>query len=170
MVCKIYLAEVKCEAARLGRLSSTGHRQKSIAASSYHNNTSYTPCTDQRHAIRDRRTWTTDGDKWIEIVYGEEKKYCVLGRLEQPRQDKNLFKSPTNERNEPWKDLFHLYSLSPHSLSFNSQQGPPLSSLSGKPCQMWLKVPILAQFQTPGYTTPSSNAHIDVPPCKRSFT
>ncbi len=31
-----------------------------------------------------------DGDKGIEIVYGEEKKYFVLGRLEQPRQIKNL--------------------------------------------------------------------------------
>jgi hypothetical protein len=41
MVCKICLAEVKCEATRLGRLSSPGHRQKSIAASSYNNNTSF---------------------------------------------------------------------------------------------------------------------------------
>jgi hypothetical protein len=30
-----------------------------------------------------------EGDK-IEIVYGEETKYFVLVRLEQPRQDKNL--------------------------------------------------------------------------------
>ncbi len=35
---------------------------------------------DQRHTVRDRRPCTTalpsllgDGDKWIEIVYGEEK-------------------------------------------------------------------------------------------------
>jgi hypothetical protein len=39
-----------------------------------------------------------DGDEGIEIVYGEEKKYFVLG-LTQPRQNKN----PS-----------HLYSLSPH--------------------------------------------------------
>ncbi len=31
-----------------------------------------------------------DGSKWIEVVYGEEKKCFVLGRLKQPRQDKNL--------------------------------------------------------------------------------
>ncbi len=31
-----------------------------------------------------------DWDKGIEIVYGEEKKYFALGRLEQPRQNKNL--------------------------------------------------------------------------------
>jgi hypothetical protein len=32
-----------------------------------------------------------DEDKGIEIVYGEKKKYFVLGRLEQLRQNKNLF-------------------------------------------------------------------------------
>jgi hypothetical protein len=32
-----------------------------------------------------------DGDKGIEIVCGEvKKKYFVLGRLEQPKQNKNL--------------------------------------------------------------------------------
>ncbi len=31
-----------------------------------------------------------DKDKEIEIVYGEEKIYFVLGRLEQPRQNKKL--------------------------------------------------------------------------------
>jgi hypothetical protein len=66
-----------------------------------------------------------DGDKGIEIVYGEEKKYFVLGLLEQPRQNRNLLyrhKKP----NEPTmrKDSFHLYSVSPH------QRGSPLSSLS----------------------------------------
>ncbi len=29
-------------------------------------------------------------DKWIEIVYSEEKNIFVLGRVEQPRQDKKL--------------------------------------------------------------------------------
>ncbi len=38
-----------------------------------------------------------DRDKWSEIVYGEENNnknnilYWADGRLEQPRQDKNLF-------------------------------------------------------------------------------
>jgi hypothetical protein len=31
-----------------------------------------------------------EGDKVIEIVYGERKKYFVLDRLKQPRQNKNL--------------------------------------------------------------------------------
>jgi hypothetical protein len=56
MVCKICLAEVKGEAARLGRLSSPGHRQKSIAASSYNNNASYTPCTVRRALPRPATT------------------------------------------------------------------------------------------------------------------
>jgi hypothetical protein len=42
------------------------------------------------------------GDKWIEIVYGEEKIYFVLWRLEQPRQDKNLWYLH-EEHNEPTK-------------------------------------------------------------------
>jgi hypothetical protein len=31
-----------------------------------------------------------DEDKGIEIVYGRGKRYFVLGRLEQPRQNQNL--------------------------------------------------------------------------------
>jgi hypothetical protein len=49
-----------------------------------------------------------DGDNGIEIVYGEETKYFVLGQLEQPRQDKNLLywhdkhNEPTKEGNPPF--------------------------------------------------------------------
>jgi hypothetical protein len=39
-----------------------------------------------------------DGDKVIEIVYGEEN-YCVLGPLEQPRKNRNLL----NRQDEPIK-------------------------------------------------------------------
>jgi hypothetical protein len=48
------------------------------------------------------RSLLGDGYKGMEIVHGEEK-YCVLGRLEQPRQNKNLYyrygkpKEPTKE-------------------------------------------------------------------------
>jgi hypothetical protein len=49
--------------------------------------------------------------------------------MEQPRQDKiQLY------RHDVPKELtnpFHMYSKSPICLSFNSQQGPPLSDLSG---------------------------------------
>jgi hypothetical protein len=56
------------------------------------------------------------------------KKYFVLGLLEQPRQDKNLFTytGTTSPTNQPRKDPFHLYSLSPHSPKF--QQSPGDSS------------------------------------------
>ncbi len=72
-----------------------------------------------------------DGDKGIEIVYDEEKKYLLLGRLEQPRQNKNLLYLH-DKPNEPTKrDLFHLSSLSPHSPSVSTvSRGHPLSSLS----------------------------------------
>jgi hypothetical protein len=35
-------------------------------------------------------SFLSDGGQRIEIVYGEEIKYFVLGRLEQPRLNKNL--------------------------------------------------------------------------------
>jgi hypothetical protein len=41
-------------------------------------------------------------DKGIEIVYGEEEKYFVLGRLVQPRQNKNLLYRH-DKPNEPIK-------------------------------------------------------------------
>jgi hypothetical protein len=41
-------------------------------------------------------------DKGIEIVYGEEKKYFVLGRLEQPSKNKNLLYRH-EKQNEPTK-------------------------------------------------------------------
>ncbi len=58
-----------------------------------------------------------NGEKWSEKVYGEEKKYFVLGRLEQPRQDKNLLYQH-DEPNEPSED-----SLSPHLPQFQQSGG-----------------------------------------------
>jgi hypothetical protein len=68
---------------------------------------------DQRHIPRDRRPSTAAcsagwamgiGDKGIEIAYGERKKYFVLGRLEQPRQNKNLIVPARHDKpNEPTK-------------------------------------------------------------------
>ncbi len=43
------------------------------------------------------------GDKWSEIVYGEEKINFVLGRLEQLRQDKILLYQQ-DKPNEPTKE------------------------------------------------------------------
>ncbi len=49
-------------------------------------------------------------------------KYFVLGRLEQPRQNKNLLYQ-YDQPNEPPTDLFHLYSLSSHSPQFQQSAG-----------------------------------------------
>jgi hypothetical protein len=35
-------------------------------------------------------SWLGDGDKWIEVVYCEEKIYCTGPIIEQPGQDKKL--------------------------------------------------------------------------------
>ncbi len=67
-----------------------------------------------------------DRDKGIEIVYGGEI-YFVLGRLEQLRQNKNLLYR-YDMPNEPTKEGTLSFVL--FDLSFNSQQGPPLYSLS----------------------------------------
>ncbi len=73
-----------------------------------------------------------DGYKGSEIEYDEEKKYLVLCRLKQPRQNKNLLYRH-DEPNKPTKEgpPFHLYSVSPHSPQFqHSQHGPSLSIVS----------------------------------------
>ncbi len=94
---------------------------------------------------RDRRPSTAacsvlsllcDGDKDIEIVNGEEKKFCSAAKAEQ----KSLT-SMTSSKNQPRKDPSHLYSLSPHPPHFqlSSQQGPPLSCLSASTLNTFTK-------------------------------
>ncbi len=72
-----------------------------------------------------------DGDKWSEIVCSEEKKYFVLDRLEQQAGQKSLVPArgdlQTNQRRTP----FICTPWVPICRSFNSQQGPPHSNLSG---------------------------------------
>ncbi len=70
-----------------------------------------------------------DEDKLIEIVYGEEKIFCTIGRLEQPRQNKNLLYLH-GKPNAPTKEgPFYLYSLSPHFPQFQQLAGAnPLQS------------------------------------------
>jgi hypothetical protein len=71
-----------------------------------------------------------DGDKEIKIVYGEDKHF-VLGRLEQPRQNKNLLYRHDNPTDQSRKDPFKFVLFeSPFASVFNSQQWPPFSSLS----------------------------------------
>jgi hypothetical protein len=43
-----------------------------------------------RHGYLPLPSLLGDGDKGIEIVYSEEKIFCIQGRLWQPRQLKNL--------------------------------------------------------------------------------
>ncbi len=68
---------------------------------------------------------------WNSLRWGK-KNILLLGRLEQPRQDKNLLflskKGPTNQQRIP----FHLYSMSPHLHQFPQSAGdfPLLSLLS----------------------------------------
>jgi hypothetical protein len=85
----------------------------------------------QRHILREgdpARLPAQFAGLWV----GTHKvKMCGMGKLEQPRQDKNLLcRCTTSPTNHPRKDLFHLYSISPHLPQFNSQQGPPHSYLS----------------------------------------
>jgi hypothetical protein len=76
---------------------------------------------------------TTRPASWGNPFLGSSNVYCTHSgsglTTEQPRQDKNLLYR--RDKHQPRKNPFHLSSLSPHlHLSFTSQQGPPLSSLS----------------------------------------
>ncbi len=70
-----------------------------------------------------------DGDKLIEIVYGEEKNFFVKGRLQGravKAGQKYLVPSWHDEPNEPtiMKDPFHICTLSPQLPQFQQQQSP----------------------------------------------
>jgi hypothetical protein len=65
------------------------------------------------------------------IVYGEEKNYLYWADQNSPGRKKSLFYRH-GKSNEPTKEgPPSLDPLSPIHHSFNSQQGPPLSDLSG---------------------------------------
>jgi hypothetical protein len=72
-----------------------------------------------------------DEDKGSEIVYREEKIFCSIRQLDQPRLNKNFLYRHDKPKNQPKKDPFHLYSLSPHSSQFPkvSRGHPSLVSL-----------------------------------------
>ncbi len=72
------------------------------------------------------------GDKRIEIVYGEGKEYFVPGRLEQPRQNKNLLYWH-DRPNEPTKEgplSFVLFESPFTSFSMVSRGHPSLIPLT----------------------------------------
>jgi hypothetical protein len=69
--------------------------------------------------------WQGDRDKGIEIVYGEDELFCTGPTIEQPRQ-KKISCIPARQaqaKHQPRKDLFHLYSLIPHSPQFQQSAG-----------------------------------------------
>jgi hypothetical protein len=59
-----------------------------------------------------------DGDKEIEIVYGEEKIFCTGQTRAAKAEQKSLVPAREAQQTKPRKDSFHLYSLSPHSPQF----------------------------------------------------
>ncbi len=71
-----------------------------------------------------------DGNREIEIVYSEEKN-ILYWALEQPRLNKISITGTTSKLTNPGRTPFICTLLVPIHLSFNSQQGPPLFSLSG---------------------------------------
>ncbi len=72
------------------------------------------------------------------------KKYFVLGWPEQPRQDKSIFYQPTNQ---PKKNPFHMYALSPHLTQFQQSAGDtPLWSL----CPTWISREMVQHWSVGG--------------------
>ncbi len=72
--------------------------------------------------------------RWGQMIWNSErwgKKYFVLGRLEQPRQDKKLLFLHDKPNKQTKEGPLLFYSLSPLlPSSFISRHRPPLSSLS----------------------------------------
>jgi hypothetical protein len=64
-----------------------------------------------------------NGDRGIEIMFGEEKKIFVLGQQGQLRQDKNLLYRHDKPNEPTKKELFHLSSLSPYTPQFQQSAG-----------------------------------------------
>ncbi len=92
----------------------------------------------QRFILRERKPSTTACPARWEMGTKELKKCMVrkknfLNWADKSSQGRRKISCTdmTSPSNQSKKDLFHLYSLSLHSLSFNSHLGPPLSSLSG---------------------------------------
>ncbi len=93
------------------------------------------PCLSiPKHLLRDRLLGTTAcpscwgmGTNKVKYCTMKKKIFCV-GRLEQPRQDKNLL---YDEPNEPANEGSLCYVLleSPFCFSFNSWHGPPISTV-----------------------------------------
>jgi hypothetical protein len=64
-----------------------------------------------------------DGDKEIEILYGEEKILCTGPTTAAKAQQKTLVTERQDKIMQPRKYPFHLYSLSSHSAQFQQSTG-----------------------------------------------
>ncbi len=66
-----------------------------------------------------------DGDKVMEIVYGEEKIFCTGPNRTAETEQKSHVSARQDKPNEPTReeDPFHLSSLSPHSPRFQQSAG-----------------------------------------------
>ncbi len=109
--------------------------------------------------------------------YTVMKKYFLLGELEQPRQNENLLWRHDKPDVHQGRTPFICTLWVPIHLSFNSQQGPPLSSLSGylsqnvklsaqslnlsSPCVSGRYLPILADGKREG----GAGSKSDLEPC-----
>jgi hypothetical protein len=80
-----------------------------------------------------------DGDKEIEKVYGEEKIFCTGPTRTAKSEQKISCTGTASPTNQPRKDRFHLYSLSPHSPQFQQSAGTIIyiDALKGGPCTQW---------------------------------
>jgi hypothetical protein len=75
--------------------------------------------------------WAMDGDKGIEIVYGEEKIFCTGPPRAAKAEQKSLVPARQGQRTNQGKTPFYCILRVPIHLRFNSQQGPLLSIVSG---------------------------------------
>ncbi len=97
----------------------------------------YSRCLPRRRMLIAKRQATPnsclpsllgDGDKWIEIAYGEEKLYCTVPTRAAKVGHKSLVLARQVHRTNQGK--IHLYSLSPHLPQFQQSAGAtPLQSL-----------------------------------------
>ncbi len=93
-------------------------------------------CSKQRRILRDKVTLHDclpsllgDGEKWIEKENSEGGN-IVLGRLEQPRQDKNHLYRPEEPNELPKEGPLSFGLFESPFPQFQQSEGPPLSRLS----------------------------------------
>ncbi len=81
-----------------------------------------------------------DVEKWIEILYGEEKIVCTGPARAAKAGQKSLVLTRQAQQTNQGRTPFICCTLwVPIHLSFNSQQGPPLSSLSATSPLAWMQ-------------------------------